>query len=256
MKPALATRIHPAARLAALAAALVALTAFNDPIYVAALGAVVVFAAAAVCRAGRALARSLPLALTFIVVSLALWPPFIAAGDAVLRVAFYRATDVGLRYGLAVGLRVVAMFAAGAAFLAATTPEEFASALRAYRVPGPATVTITLAFRLLPVMFETTSRAEEAQRARGMPAGRNFFSQTREVIPLVVPVFLYTLRSADQLAVTLELRGYRAGRKPALYNENPPSVADWFVGVGAWLAAAGAVAARLSGWGAALPGRL
>jgi energy-coupling factor transport system permease protein len=248
--------LHPASRLSILAATLVLLTVFNAPEYVALGVAAVGLGAAAACGAARALARSLPLALAFLVLSLVLWPPFIRDGRPWLAWGFYHATDDGVRYALAIGLRIVAMFWAGTAFLAATTPEEFGEALRTFRFPAPLTMTLALSFRLLPVMFETTARALEAQRARGVGSGRNFFSQARQVVPLIVPVFLYSLRSADQLAVALELRGYRAGITPAPLHPRRPAFRDWAWPLAAWAIVGAAVAFRLLGHGAALPHRL
>jgi energy-coupling factor transport system permease protein len=249
-------KLHPATRLALLAITLVLLTTFNDPRYVAPLVAGVTLAALCSCRAGTSLRRAAPLAAAFVVLSVLLWPPFIKAGDTWARLWVYRVTNVGVWYGLAVGLRIVGMLFAGLAFLAATTPEEFSDALRSYRVPAGATVTLTLAFRLLPVMFETSARALEAQRARGLEFGSSFLSQARRSLPLVGPVFLYSLRSADQLATSLELRGYGATSRPTPYRTRPASAWDWALPAALAAVAAAAVALRLSGSGAVLPGRL
>jgi energy-coupling factor transport system permease protein len=256
MKEPLLKTLHPAARLTLLAVVLTLLTTFNHPAYVAALTAAVTLAAVFLCRAGRALRHMAPLAAAFVLLSVVMWPPFIDAGRVVARFSIYRATDVGVLYGLAVGLRIVGMLFAGLAFLAVTTPEEFGRALQSFRVPPGATVTLTLAFRLLPVMFETSARALEAQRARGLEFGSNFLSQARRALPLVVPVFLYSLRSADQLATSLELRGYRATRRPTPYGAKPPSRWDWALPAALIAGAAAALALRLSGHGAVLPGRL
>jgi energy-coupling factor transport system permease protein len=256
MNEAPAKRLHPATRLALLVLTLVLLTTFNHPAYVTPLVAGVTLAALYFCRAGTSLRRTAPLAGAFVVLSVLLWPPFIKAGEPWAHVWVYRATDLGVLYGLAVGLRIVGMLFAGLAFLAVTTPEEFSEALRTYRVPQGATVTLTLAFRLLPVMFETSARALEAQRARGLEFGSNFLSQARRSVPLVVPVFLYSLRSADQLATSLELRGYRTTTKPTPYGTRAASPWDWAVAAVMVTVVAAAVVIRLSGYGATLPGRL
>jgi energy-coupling factor transport system permease protein len=256
MTEAPAKKLHPATRLALLVLTLVLLTTFNNPAYVAPLVAGVTLGALYFCRAGTPLRRAAPLAAAFIVLSVVMWPPFIKAGEPWARLWVYRATDVGALYGLAVGLRIVGMLFAGLAFLAVTTPEEFSRALRAFRVPPSATVTLTLAFRLLPVMFETSARALEAQRARGLEFGSNFLSQARRSLPLVVPVFLYSLRSADQLATSLELRGYRATTRPTPYGARPASARDWGLAAAFVAVAAGAAVIRLCGHGAVLSGRL
>ncbi|HUV86410.1 MAG TPA: energy-coupling factor transporter transmembrane component T [bacterium] len=249
-------RLHPATRLALLVLTLVLLTTFNHPAYVTPLVAGVTLAALYLCGAGTSLRRTAPLAAAFVVLSALLWPPFIKTGEPWAHVWVYRATNLGVLYGLAVGLRTVGMLVAGLAFLAVTTPEEFSEALRTYRVPRGATVTLTLAFRLLPVMFETSARALEAQRARGLDFGSSFLSQARRALPLVVPVFLYSLRSADQLATSLELRGYHTTKRPTPYGARPASAWDWGVWTAMVAVVAAAVFIRLSGHGAVLPGRL
>jgi energy-coupling factor transport system permease protein len=249
-------RLHPATRLLLLAATLVLFTTFNHPAFIAPLAVVVTAAALGPCRAGRAIIRALPLAAAFLLFSILLWPPFIREGAPWAQVWIYRATDIGVLYGLAVGLRIVGMLFAGLGFLAVTTPEEFGDALRTFRFPSGLTVTLTLAFRLLPVMFETSVRALEAQRARGLDFGSNFFSQARRALPLAVPVFLYSLRSADQFATALELRGYRAARRPTPYRTHAASAWDRVLPALMLLAVAAALALRILGFGAVLPGRL
>lgn len=248
--------LHPAARIVILVAALVILTSFNDPTFAFILTLAVVIAAAAFCGARDVIWKAGPLAAAFIVLSCALWPPFIKSGTALFRIGGYVATETGVRYGLAVGLRITGMLFAGLAFLKNTPAEEFTDALQTFRLPTPITVAVSLTFRLIPVFYENVTRALEAQRARGLPFGKNFFTQMRHIIPLVAPVFLYSLRSVDQMATALDLRGYRAGRRPAPWPPRPWMMRDNLAVLAVVVLLVTAVGLRLAGFGTVLPGRL
>jgi energy-coupling factor transporter transmembrane protein EcfT len=61
----------------------------------------------------------------------------------------------------------------------------------------------------------------------------------RKHLPLLVPIFASVLRSADQLAMALEAKGFGAQRQRSSLLQLTMSLCDWLVTVGA-LAAMGA----------------
>ena len=74
---------------------------------------------------------------------------------------------------------------------------------------------VNIAIRFLPMLAEETERLMKAQASRGADFGRaqrNVFARARRLLPLFVPLFLVSLRRADQLIEAMEARSYLGGR--------------------------------------------
>ena len=70
-------------------------------------------------------------------------------------------------------------------------------------------VQVTLHF--LPLLGQTAERIAKAQASRGGDWGSGkggFIARARQVIPLIVPLFLVSLRRAENLALAMDARGY------------------------------------------------
>ncbi len=144
------------------------------------------------------------------------------------------ATTEGVLYGSAMGLRLVAMLVAGLLLLGSTRVEEIAWGLTRFGLPYRLSFALTLAFRLVPLFFETYRTIEEAQRSRGLDIRRSALERLRGVIPLLIPVFVAGLRRTDQLAVALEAKGFgRPGKRT--------SVVSRVMRAGDWIALAATV---------------
>ncbi|WP_416676443.1 energy-coupling factor transporter transmembrane component T family protein [Egbenema bharatensis] len=65
--------------------------------------------------------------------------------------------------------------------------------------PGKISLMIALALRLIPVLLDQVRQIQEAQQARGID---------RPILALLVPLFIKTLRMADELSDAIEARGF------------------------------------------------
>jgi energy-coupling factor transport system permease protein len=96
----------------------------------------------------------------------------------------------------------------GLVFLAATRVEEMASGLQRMGLPFMAAFSLTLAFRLLPLFAGSGAIIIQAQACRGLSVREgSVTARLRRYLPLLVPLVLSSLRTADGLAVALESRG-------------------------------------------------
>jgi energy-coupling factor transport system permease protein len=82
-----------------------------------------------------------------------------------------------------------------------------------WRVGLPAhelALTFTLALRFVPTLAEELEKLLKAQAARGadIRLGSNPVQRVRHFLPVLVPLFLTTLRRGDALAEAMEARGY------------------------------------------------
>ncbi|MDO5755232.1 MAG: energy-coupling factor transporter transmembrane component T [Tissierellia bacterium] len=74
------------------------------------------------------------------------------------------------------------------------------------------TMMMTIALRFIPTLFEETDKIMKAQTARGADfESGNIFQRAKNLIPLLVPLFINAFRRADELATAMEARCYRVG---------------------------------------------
>jgi energy-coupling factor transport system permease protein len=72
-----------------------------------------------------------------------------------------------------------------------------------------AVVQVTL--RYFPLLAQTAERIAKAQASRGAdwsPAGWNLVQRARQIVPLIVPLFVTSLRRAENMALAMDARGY------------------------------------------------
>jgi energy-coupling factor transport system permease protein len=73
-----------------------------------------------------------------------------------------------------------------------------------------------IALRFAPTLAGELERIMKAQASRGADFGEQgrlrFIQRTRNMLPLMVPLFLSALRRAEDLTLAMEARGYTGGR--------------------------------------------
>jgi energy-coupling factor transport system permease protein len=133
---------------------------------------------------------------------------------------FWRATREGFLYGLGAAIKIDSMILAGLIFLSTTRIEEILLGLTRLRIPYQVAFAFSLAIRMVPTIIGTAVTVTEAQRSRGLDlTSGGPLTRLRKHVPLLVPIFLHTLRNTDQLAKALESRGFGARRERTSYLE-------------------------------------
>jgi len=246
-------RLDPRVKVFGLLALFAILLAFNDPRYVA--GSVVCMLALA--AAGRALPnlwRLRFLFAMFLLFSLIVWPLMIRAGVPVARLGSFALTREGLLYGVAVGLRLGAMVAAGLIFLSTTRVEEFTAALHRLGLPFPISFALSLAFRFVPTFADSAYTIIQAQKSRGLDLESGTIpARVRRHVPLLIPAIVGAVRTTDLLAMALESRGFGSSGRRTNYLELRARWWDYVVLAALLMGVAAAIWWRLSGHGAVLP---
>lgn len=112
-------------------------------------------------------------------------------------------------FGLGMGMRISVMLLAGLVFLASTRVEDFTNGLHRAGLPYGLCFGLSLSFRLLPAFLEVVSTVREAQRSRGLDLDSGGpVAKARKHLPLLVPVFVSSIRHSDDMALALESRGF------------------------------------------------
>ena len=69
-----------------------------------------------------------------------------------------------------------------------------------------------MAIRLIPTLIDETDKIMKAQKARGADfESGGLVKKAKNLIPLLVPLFISSFRRADELAMAMEARCYRGG---------------------------------------------
>jgi energy-coupling factor transport system permease protein len=71
---------------------------------------------------------------------------------------------------------------------------------------------MTIALRFIPTLMDETDKIMKAQTARGADfENGNLVKRARNLIPILVPLFISSFRRADELAMAMEARCYKGG---------------------------------------------
>ncbi len=242
-----ATLIHgldPRTKLALLGASFVMVLLPQRP-EVVALATLAVLVHVALARAWRALLPVRWLLLALALFSLGTWS-WLARGPHHI---WWRVSWESLAFGLANFLKLGTMMAAGLILLATTPVEEMFLGLVRLGVPYPGAFAFALALRWVPEIFATVLRVKEAQEARGLTwAEGGVLVRLKRHLPLLVPIFLLTLRRSQTMAWALEARGFQMSRSRTYLLDLKMAPRDWLSLGAAALLLAWFIALHLRGW--------
>lgn len=243
------SRIDPRAKIVATAALFVVAMSFNDPVYL--LGLLLFEAWLVLASRCTVNIRRVKVLLGLLFVfSAVMWTLFLRKGPDLFKVGPVRVR----LYGIGMGLRLVSMVVAGLVFLSSTMVEEFVFALRKFGLPLPVAFAFSLAFRMVSQLVKTAVTVKQAQQIRGLDVDSGgIIRRIKNHVPLLIPVFVYSIRSVDSLTRALEARGFRCTRKQTPFIMEKMTAGDYAVMVGAAMVAVGAIVLRAKGFGEVIP---
>ena len=159
--------------------------------------------------------------LLFIIVLTLVLHVVMGQGEHVLyQWKFIRVTEEGLRLGVQMAMRLILLLMISSILTFTTSPivltdgiEALLSPFRVIGVPAhELAMMMTIALRFIPTLMEETDRIIKAQTARGADfSGGNLLARAKNMLPILVPLFISAFRRADDLAVAMEARCYRGG---------------------------------------------
>jgi energy-coupling factor transport system permease protein len=114
----------------------------------------------------------------------------------------------GLIYGAVQSLRMLSTLGLGLVLITTTYPSDLILGLTWLRLPASLACMATVAIRFLPGFLEEGKRIYTAQLIRGASAG-GWKGKMRSFLLMAVPLIVGALRTARQLALAAEVRGFR-----------------------------------------------
>ena len=213
-------RLDPRTKILTTLLLIVAVFLANSAIGYGALCAMVLFIIAVSGLPFMLVLRSVKPLLFIIVLTLALHA-LMGQGEHVLyQWKFITVTEEGLRLGVQMAMRLILLLMISSILTFTTSPivltDGIEALLRPFRVIGvPAhelAMMMTIALRFIPTLMEETDRIIKAQTARGADfSGGNLLVKVKNMLPILVPLFISAFRRADDLAIAMEARCYRGG---------------------------------------------
>ena len=154
---------------------------------------------------------------------------FLTKGDNIIfRLGPLRVYEEGLRLGTFMALRLILLITGTSLLTLTTSPIALTDAIEKLlnpfkRVGLPAhelAMMMTIALRFIPTLLEETDKIMKAQMARGADfESGNILRRAKNLVPLLVPLFINAFRRADELATAMEARCYRGGDHRTRLNE-------------------------------------
>lgn len=204
-------KVDPRTKLVAMIAIFALAMEFQHPLVLGLLMGMVILTGV---WARLSLRRFLPVlagAAWFLILGVVIWPVYIHQGRLVGTLLGVKITSDGLLFGLAMGLRVGLLLAAAGVWMMTTSPQKMTLGLLKMGLPYKAGLTMSTAIRFVPLINAERTTIMEAQRARGLHAGKgNVFSRARKYASIIGPMVLRSVDLAQMLATAMDARGFGA----------------------------------------------
>ncbi|MHB1127444.1 MAG: energy-coupling factor transporter transmembrane component T family protein [Bacillota bacterium] len=156
--------------------------------------------------------------LLFIIIFTAVVHLFFTPGLELFRLWKIAITREGLVQGILISLKLVLLVMSASLLTLTTSPMRITDGIERLLLPFsrfgvPArelAMMMTIALRFIPTLTEETDKIIKAQIARGADfESGNIILRARNMMALLIPLFVCSFRRADELALAMESRGYR-----------------------------------------------
>lgn len=233
-------RMDPRAKILATTIFIVAIFLAENTLGYGIIAAFTLFAIAIARLPVRLLWQSIKPLWIIIVFTLAIHV-FTTPGTIVWEYSFIHITREGLVMGGQMGARLVFLILFSSLLTYTTSPirltdgiEHLLNPFKRIGVPAhELAMMMTIALRFIPTLLEETDRIMKAQEARGADfTTGSLITRAKNMIPLLVPLFISAFRRADDLATAMEARCYRGGENRTRMKELHYTNYD-VVGIGA-----------------------
>lgn len=165
-------------------------------------------------------AKSIKPLLPFLLITALLNLFFVSSGEVCWQWKFIKITTGGINISLFMIVRIVLLISGSSLLTYTTSPitltdaiERLLSPLKKLKFPvHELAMMMSIALRFIPTLIEETDRIMAAQKARGaeLDSGK-LMARVKNMISIMIPLFVSAFRRADELASAMECRCYNGG---------------------------------------------
>lgn len=202
-----------------------------------AVGAVYTFAAIALSRIKpKMFVKSIKPIMPFLLITAVINLLLVTSGDVLWQWKFLKITEGGVNVSLFMIIRIVLLIAGTSLLTYTTSPitltdaiERLLSPLKKLRFPvHELAMMMSIALRFIPTLIEETDKIMSAQKARGAEIDTgSFITRAKNLVSILVPLFISSFRRADELATAMECRCYNGGAGRTRLRQLKSSLRDY-----------------------------
>ncbi|MBQ6259057.1 MAG: energy-coupling factor transporter transmembrane protein EcfT [Lachnospiraceae bacterium] len=165
--------------------------------------------------------------IMIIVIIASVFNIFFTPGNTLVEAGPLKITDKGIINAVLMAIRMFYLIIGTSLMTLTTTPNNLTdglsrslSPLEKLRVPvTDIAMMMTIALRFIPILIEETNKIMKAQMARGADFEHGgLIKKAKNMVPLLVPLFVSAFRRANDLALAMEARCYSSGKKRTKLN--------------------------------------
>ena len=158
--------------------------------------------------------------MPFLVITAVLNIFIIRSGDTLWKWKFISITEDGLNSSAFMIIRITLLVMGSSILTYTTSPitltdaiERLLSPLKKLKFPvHELAMMMSIALRFIPTLIEETDKIISAQKARGAEIDSGSLShRAKNLVSILVPLFISSFRRADELATAMECRCYQGG---------------------------------------------
>ncbi|MEX2314634.1 MAG: energy-coupling factor transporter transmembrane component T [Thermomicrobiales bacterium] len=222
-------RLDPRVKLALVAAGSVVMFLWlNIPLLVGVLAGIHLLLVASGYPWSKLLAIWRAIALLLLLIVL-IWPVFDKTGDLLVSLGPLNIHDDALLRGDANAARIAAINFLFILWIGTTDARELVRGFVRLGLPFRWGMALTIGLRFIPTFAGTFATVSDAQQARGLVLRGWWYKRARGMLPIFIAALVSALRASEQLAMTLEARGFGASRQRTTLRDIRMTPLDWLV---------------------------
>ena len=145
---------------------------------------------------------------------------FTKTGTVLVDLGFMRLYSIAVKNAILFTVRIVFLIIGTSMMTYTTTPNQLTDGLevvlkplKLLKVPvHDMAMIMSIALRFIPILLEECDKIMKAQMARGADLERgNLITRAKNLVPILIPLFVSAFKRADDLAMAMESRCYRGG---------------------------------------------
>ncbi|MDW0116779.1 energy-coupling factor transporter transmembrane protein EcfT [Sporosarcina thermotolerans] len=153
---------------------------------------------------------------------------FTKEGAVLVDLKFLKIHEEGVRQGIFISIRFLVLVLMTTVLTLTTSPisitdgmETLLNPLKRIKLPvHELALMMSISLRFIPTLMDETDKILKAQLARGSDLTSGTIKERiRAVVPLLVPLFVSAFKRAEDLAIAMEVRGYRGGEGRTRYRQ-------------------------------------
>ena len=178
--------------------------------------------------------------IIFLIIITALFNVFMTRGTSdtlLLKFGMVKIYSEGVRLAVFMALRWILLIKGTTLLTYTTSPIQLTDGIeKLLRFIGKElahelAMMMTIALRFIPTLLDETDKIMKAQMSRGADfESKNLVSRAKNLVPLLVPLFVSAFRRAEELAMAMEARCYRGGYNRTKMRQSIITKSDYIAG--------------------------